>query len=93
MHQKYALLRLRSGRQCVDDGLGCRCRIVADPELEQVTQDDKLEVTRCIGLHETKKSLQSRGPLKRQMQIRNEDRVDQRLDRLRDRQRRRRISR
>ncbi len=87
MHQKHTLLGFCSGRQCVDHWLGRGCRIVADPEFEQVTQDNEFEMTRRVGLHETEEPLQRCRPLKRKMQVRNKDRVDQWLDRLGDRQR------
>ena len=91
VHQEHALAGARGSRQRVDHRLRRRRSIVADPEFKQVSQDHELAVPRRIGLHETQEAFQRRRAFRRQMQVGNEDRIDQRLDRLRDRECGRRI--
>ena len=93
VHHQHTLAGVRSSGQCRDDGGGRSAGVVTDPELEQVTQDDELPMRRRILAHESQESLDRARALVRQMQVGDDDRIDQWVDRALDRERRRRRGR
>ncbi len=91
MHQQQSLPARGRACQRRNDRLHRRQRVVADPELEKVTEDHEFAVARRVFAHEAQEALRGARPRARQVEVGDEYRIRQRCNRRCDRQRRRRF--
>ncbi len=91
VHQQQAPAVGRVRGQCIDDGSRGGRGVVADPELEEVAEDDEFAMPRRVVGEEPQEARDRARPFRGEVQVRDEERVHERRGRRRDGKHRRRI--